>query len=46
MANDLCDNRRKNELITSFCIPIDIYKGKNEVKGKIYSKSRDNQNRA
>ena len=33
------DSRRKNKLITGRCIPIDIYKGENEVRGKIYSES-------
>ena len=39
MAKDLPDSRRKNELITCCRIPIDIYKGENEVRGKIYSES-------
>ena len=33
------NSRRKNKLITGCRIPIDIYKGENEVRGKIYSKS-------
>ena len=39
MAENLRDSRRKNELITGCHIPIDIYKGENEVRGKIYSES-------
>ena len=32
-------SRRKNELIMGRCILIDIYKGENEVRGKIYNES-------
>ena len=32
------DNRRKNELIASYCILIDIYKGEYEVRGNNYGK--------
>ena len=39
MVENLCDSQRKNELITGRRIPIDIYKGENEVRGKIYSES-------
>ena len=39
MVENLRDSRRKNELITGRRIPIDIYKGENEVRGKIYSES-------
>ena len=38
MANDLRDSRRKDELITGCRILIDIYKGENEIRGKVYSK--------
>ena len=38
MANDPCDSIRKDKLITSHHILIDIYKGENEVGGKVYSK--------
>ena len=38
MANDPRDGRRKDKLITSCRISIDIYKGENEMRGKIYSK--------
>ena len=31
MANDPRDSRKKNKLITGRRIPIDIYKGQNEV---------------
>ena len=33
------DSRTENELIMGCHIPIDIYKGENEVRGKIYSES-------
>ena len=36
MVNDPRDSGRKNELITSCRILIDIYKGKYEVRGKVY----------
>ena len=39
MAENPRNSRRKNKLIMGCCIPIDIYKGENEVRGKIYSKS-------
>ena len=39
MANDSRDSQRKNELIISRRIPIDIYEGKDEVRGKINRKS-------
>ena len=39
IVENLRDSRRKNELITGRRIPIDIYKGENEVRGKIYSES-------
>ena len=35
MAKDPRDCRRKNELITSRRIPIDIYKGQNEVRNEV-----------
>ena len=35
MAKDLHDSRRNNELITGRRIPIDIYKGQNEVKKEV-----------
>ena len=38
MANDPRDSKRKDKLITGCCILINIYKGKNEMRGKIYSK--------
>ena len=38
MAKDLPDSRRKNELITSHRIPIDIYKGQDKVREKINRK--------
>ena len=37
MAENPHDNRRENEFIIGLCIPIYIYEGKNEVRGKIYS---------
>ena len=39
MAENPRDSRRKNELITGRRIPIDIYKGEYEVRGKINGKS-------
>ena len=39
MVKDSRDSRRKNELIMGRRIPIDIYEGQNEVKGKINSES-------
>jgi len=39
MAKNSRDSRKENELIMGRHIPIDIYKGENEVRGKIYSKS-------
>ena len=36
MANDPRDSQRENELITDRRIPIDIYKGEYEVRGKVY----------
>ena len=36
MVKDLCDSRRKNELIMGRRIPIDIYERKNEMKRKVY----------
>ena len=41
MANDPCDSRRKDKLITGWHIFIEIYKGENEVRGKVYSKVFD-----
>ena len=38
MANDPRDSRRKDKLITSHHILIDIYKGKNEMGWKVNSK--------
>ena len=35
MANESRDSGRKNELIMSRRIPIDIYKGQNKVKGEV-----------
>ena len=35
MAKDLRDSRRKNKFTMSRRIPIDIYKGKHEMRGKI-----------
>ena len=39
MVKNSRDSRRKNKFITGRCIPIDIYKGEYEVRGKIYSES-------
>ena len=36
MANDPRDSRRKDKLIMGRRIPIDIYKGEYEVRGKVY----------
>ena len=36
MVKDPRDSRRKNELIMSHCIPIDIYDRDNEMSGKVY----------
>ena len=36
VAKDSCDSRRKDKLIMGRCIPIDIYKIKNEMRGKVY----------
>ena len=41
VANDSRDSRRKNKLITSCCILIDIYKGEYEMKGKDNSEVLD-----
>ena len=38
MANDSRDSQRENELITNRRILIDIYKGKYEMRGKVYGK--------
>ena len=38
MADDPCDSKRKDKLITGRRILIDIYKGENEMRGKVYSK--------
>ena len=48
MAKDLRDSRRKNELITSHHIPINIYDRDDEMRGKSMERSskRDNKNRA
>ena len=35
MANDPHDSKRKNELITSCCILLNIYKGEYEMRGKV-----------
>ena len=35
MAKDLRDNKRKNEIITGHCIPLNIYKGQNEVRKEV-----------
>ena len=39
MVKDPCDSRRKDELIMGRRIPIDIYEGQDEVRGKINGKS-------
>ena len=39
MVENPRDSRRENELVTGYCILIDIYKGDYKVRGKIYSKS-------
>ena len=48
MAENPRDSQRENELITNHRIPIDIYKGKYEVRGKIMVSplSMDNKNLA
>jgi len=48
MAETLRDSRRKNEFITSRHIPIDIYEGENEVRGKSVKSPlrKDNKNQA
>ena len=38
MANDPRDSRKKDKLITGRCILVDIYKGENEMRGKVYKK--------
>ena len=38
MADDPCDSKRKDKLITGRRILIDIYKRENEMRGKVYSK--------
>ena len=38
MADDPCDSKRKDKLITGRRILINIYKGENEMRGKVYSK--------
>ena len=38
MANDPRDSKRKNKLITSRRILIDIYKGEYEMRGKVNGK--------
>ena len=42
MAKNPYDSRRENELITGCRIPINIYKGENEVRGKIYTEWLNN----
>ena len=39
MAENLCDSQRENKFITGHHIPIYVYEGENEVRGKIYSES-------
>ena len=39
MAEDLRDSWRENKIIMGRRIPIDIYKGEYEMRGKIYSES-------
>ena len=39
MVENLCDSRRKNELITGLYVLIDIDEGKNEVRRKVYRES-------
>ena len=36
MANDLCDSRRKDELITGRRILVDIKDRSDEVRGEVY----------
>ena len=38
VANDPCDSKRKDKLITGRRILIDIYKRENEMRRKVYSK--------
>ena len=38
MANDPRDSKRKDKLITGRRILINIYKGENEIRGKVYNK--------
>ena len=38
VVKDPRDSKRKDKLITSYCILIDIYKGKYEVRGKVNKK--------
>ena len=38
MSNDPHDSQRENELIIDRRIPIDVYKKKNEVRKKAYSR--------
>ena len=38
MANESHDSRKKDQLIMGRRILIDIYKGENEMRGKVYSK--------
>ena len=38
MADNPRDSKKKDKLITIRRILIDIYKGENEMKGKVYSK--------
>ena len=38
MANDPHDSRKKDKFITGRRILIDIYKGENEMRGKVYKK--------
>ena len=39
MAENLRDRQRENDLITGHRIPINIYKGKYKMRGKINSES-------
>ena len=38
VANDSCDSRRKDKLITGRRISINIHERENEMRGKVYSK--------
>ena len=38
MVNDPCDSRRKDKLITSRCVSIDIDEKENEVRREVYGK--------